>query len=290
MDDRLLRELGELERREGEDERSRFDERWDRLAAGALTAEEEAELKALAASSPEARETYEAFRPLGADFQARMVAAAAAELAAPTPKAAPPEPAARLLPFRRVARRIEVGVGVAFAVAAGVFFLVHTPALPPLPSYTVDPLIGNQTSRGSASGPERGMPVFASGSPLPIVLHPPPPEEDRGPLEAHAFLVPAGGGKVQWVPLSGFRPKFGDGGAVRLRGGILGETVHVPLGVWRICVVVSRPGKAPPERELPPAPGTEHGDWQAACTEPFKAVSPEIRQPAVASSGAQVDP
>ena len=58
MNDRLLR-----------------DERWDRLAAGTLTAKEEIELKALAASSPEAMEAYVAFKPLGPDFQARVVSA-----------------------------------------------------------------------------------------------------------------------------------------------------------------------------------------------------------------------
>ena len=73
-----MSELGALARREGEAE-SLLDERWDRLAAGTLTAEEDAELRALAASSPEAREAYEAFRPLGAAFQARVVSAINAE-------------------------------------------------------------------------------------------------------------------------------------------------------------------------------------------------------------------
>jgi RNA polymerase sigma-70 factor (ECF subfamily) len=72
--DSILSELGALARREGEAE-SPLDERWDRLAAGTLTAEEDAELRALAASSDEAREAYEAFRPLGAAFQARVVSA-----------------------------------------------------------------------------------------------------------------------------------------------------------------------------------------------------------------------
>jgi RNA polymerase sigma-70 factor (ECF subfamily) len=72
--DSILSELGALARREREAE-SPLDERWDRLAAGTLTAEEDAELRALAASSAEAREAYEAFRPLGAAFQARVVRA-----------------------------------------------------------------------------------------------------------------------------------------------------------------------------------------------------------------------
>jgi RNA polymerase sigma factor (sigma-70 family) len=76
--DSILSELGALARQEGEGE-SPLDERWDRLAAGTLTAEEDAELRALATSSPEAREAYEAFRPLGAAFQARVVSAINAE-------------------------------------------------------------------------------------------------------------------------------------------------------------------------------------------------------------------
>src|SRR5947199_10745972 len=92
MDDRLLKDLGDLARREDEDERARLDERWDRLAAGTLTAEEDAELKALAASSPEARETYEAFRPLGADFQARAMSAINSERAERAASAPSPRP------------------------------------------------------------------------------------------------------------------------------------------------------------------------------------------------------
>src|SRR5436305_6363036 len=123
MSDRLLRELGDLARSETKAEEARFDERWDRLAAGTLTAEEDAELKALAASSPEAREAYEAFRPLGADFQARVVSAINAERP-------------RVLPFRRMIHRAEIWVGLAAAMAAGVFFLVRGPATQaPLPGY-----------------------------------------------------------------------------------------------------------------------------------------------------------
>src|SRR5436853_7125100 len=81
MNELLLKELGDLARREKEAEKAHLDERWDRLAAGTLTAEEGAELKALAASSPEAREAYAAFRPPGADFQARVVSAINSQVA-----------------------------------------------------------------------------------------------------------------------------------------------------------------------------------------------------------------
>src|ERR1700704_3282793 len=107
MSDRLLRELGDLARSESTAEEARFGDRWDHLAAGTLTAEEEAELKALAESSPEDRETYEAFRPLGADFQARVVSAINAERAKPAeaPRPQPQDPVPRVLPFRRIIRR-----------------------------------------------------------------------------------------------------------------------------------------------------------------------------------------
>src|SRR5215831_10074605 len=122
-DDRLLRELGHLAREEKEAEQARLDERWDRLADGTLSPEEDAELRALAAASPEAREAYEAFRPLGAAFQARLVD----ELATAVP-AATKTPAGRLLNFRRALSRNSVRFGaVAAAVAAACLFLVLRP-------------------------------------------------------------------------------------------------------------------------------------------------------------------
>jgi len=288
----MLRELGELARQEDEADQARFDERWDRLAAGTLTAEEEAELEALAASSPEGKEAYEAFRPLGADFQARMVAMARAELARPAPVEPPPvepaEPHSGVLPFRGVVRRVEVWLGSAAAVAASVFFLVRGLAPPPLPPYSVDPLIGNQTSRGTPG--VGGIPVFSSGSPFPIVLRPQTSPSVQERLETQVFLAAPGAGETPWAAVPGFRLDRGAGGTVRLEGTV-GETIQLPLGIWRLCVVVSRPGKAPPARELPAALRKRHADWQAACTEPFQTVPSQIGQPAASTGwGARVGP
>jgi len=280
MEDRWLRELGELARHEGEADQARFDERWDRLAAGTLTAEEAAELAALAGSSPEGGEAYEAFRPLGAEFQARMVAAASAELAS-APSVEPPVPLAPPLPFRRIARRVEVWLGTAAAVAASLYFLLRAPALPPLPAYAIDPLIGNQTSRGGEPGAAGGTPVFSAGSPLRIVLRPQTSQSVQARLETQVFLAPPSKAETPWVALQGFRLDRGAGGTVRLDGTV-GETIQLPLGLWRVCVVVSRPGKAPPTGELPAALKRRHADWQAACTDPFRAVT--------TGSGARVGP
>jgi hypothetical protein len=294
MDDRMLHDLGELARQEDQADQARFDERWDRLAAGTLTAEEEAELAALAASSPEGKEAYEAFRPLGADFQAQMVAKLSAELAsAPPPEPSPVEPVethSGVLVFRRVARRVEVWLGAAAAVAASWFVVVLTKPLPPLPYFSADPLIGNQTSRGSAPGTVGGTPVFSSGSPFPIVLRPQTSSSVHDRLETQVFLAPPGTGEAPWIAVPGFRLDRGTGGTVRLDGTV-GETIQLPLGIWRICVVVSRPGKAPPARELPAALRKRHTDWQAACTEPFQTVPAQIGRPAAATgSGARVGP
>ena len=240
-EDRFLRELGDQARREDEAEKARFDERWDRLAAGTLTAAEDAELKALAESSPEAREAYEAFRPLGADFQARVMSAINAERS--------------VIPFRRAAvRRIEVWLGAAAAVAAGVFFLVRGPALPPLPAYSIDALSGNQTVRGGEPSPPSGTPVFDPDSQLTLVAR--PPRLVTTPVDAKAFLA-HGAELFPWQP-----GKPGTGGAFRFDGNLSG----FPTGDWKVWVVVGRPGGIPSASALQAelrAGRTQGPDWQA---------------------------
>src|SRR5690349_16027096 len=105
-EDELLHTLGNL---------ARFDERWDRLAAGTLTSAEEAELRALAADDPEAREAFEAFRPLGTEFLATVQAAIEKPVAV---AANPAAPAAKVLAFERRAWRIGGWTAAAAAVAA----------------------------------------------------------------------------------------------------------------------------------------------------------------------------
>jgi hypothetical protein len=271
-EDRLLRDLADQARRDEAAGPARLDERWGRLAAGTLTAGEDAELRALAEASPEHREAYEAFRPFGADFQARVLSAIQTERGGEiAQKAAPPEPRPRVLPFRRAVRRASVWLGSAAAVAAGVFFfLVRGPVLPTLPAYTIDPLSGDKSSRGGEAGPVSGTPVYSPGSKLELFVHPRQPQSVHGPLNAQAFReVPSRGGKVEWEPVPGFTSDLGEDGRLRLRG-TLGEMIRLPLGTWRICVVVSRPGKAPPERELLAAPQEGNASWQAACTEPLR--------------------
>jgi hypothetical protein len=252
-EDRLLRELGHLAKEEEGAAKARLDERWDRLAAGTLTAEEEAELLALAETSPEAREAYEAFRPLGADFQARVVEAAAAEL--PKPKPSP-------LPFRPA--RIGGWLTAAAAVAACLFVLLRSPAsMPALPVYTAELSSGDKILRGDDEpDPVNGQPVFASGSTVTLVARPQKSFDGRE-LEARGFFSPQTG-KADLTP---WKPEIEivDNGTVRLTG-TLGEEIQIPPGAWTVWVVIARQGKIPSASELQSellAGRTQHTDWQA---------------------------
>src|SRR6187401_2055610 len=117
-EDELLHTLGNL---------ARYDERWDRLAAGTLTPEEDAELRALAATDADAREAHEAFRPLGAEFLARIQESIAAPAVAKPANAAS---SAKVLPFGRRAGKIGCLIAAAAAIAAMLTFFVRPPALP----------------------------------------------------------------------------------------------------------------------------------------------------------------
>jgi hypothetical protein len=264
MSDRLLRELGDLVRSETQADEARFGDRWDHLAAGTLTAEEEAELKALAGSSPENQEAYEAFRPLGTDFQARVVSAINAERAGPAPA---PEPRPRVLPFRRVMRRAEVWVGLAAAVAAGVFFLVRTPESPVPAGYEAHFNAGDQTLRGGEPHQANGIPTFSPGSRLELSispLHPIP-----GQVKPQAFFSSSAGEEdlKPWKPESNFQ--IADkGGAVRLVG-TLGQDLKLPPGDRTIWIVVARPGRAPRVDEVQARLRSGrplHEPWRSVCT------------------------
>lgn len=264
-EDRLLKELGDLARREEEAGQALLDERWDRLAAGTLTAEEEAELRALAESSPEARDAYEAFRPLGAGFQARVAAAAGAELAPVpdegAPRTGPQEARARLLPFRRGTSRIAAWIGSVAAVAAVLFFFVRSPTAP-LPLYTAELGGGDQSLRGSEPEPSSGLPVFVPGSLLTLNVR--PQKTVAGPVEARCFVSPlSGGGELRpWEPEPPLEIR---NGAVRIRG-TLGREIQLAPGAWRTWVVVGRPGGIPSARELAGelrSGRIGHADWQA---------------------------
>jgi hypothetical protein len=254
MSDRLLRDLGDLARSEAEADEARFDDRWDRLAAGTLTAEEDAELKALAESSPEHREAYEAFRPLGADFQARVLSSIEAERAGETEQSKPKESQSRVLPFRRTVRRASVWLGSAAAVAAGVFFAVRMMApFQPLPGYQLDDLQVQSEYRGSDSG------TATPGSLVKLKVR--ADTSVKGAVETEGFLS-CGGGDLRPWQLKPSPDNPGNGVVIGLQGTLDKGT---PPGSCEIWIVVARPGKAPGDFRAEWRAGRRMGnaDWRA---------------------------
>jgi hypothetical protein len=165
-DDKFLQEIAQVSRELEAEERRRLDERWDRLSSGDLSAEEEAELRALAATSDEAREAYEAFRPLGADFQARVVQAIRKQA-----KVAP-APWAKLLSFLPHLQ-FAGWSAAATAAAATLVFLLRSWAFLNIPSLEV---LAAVQMRGELEPGE--VKVFAPGDQIKVILRPqtaPPP-------------------------------------------------------------------------------------------------------------------
>lgn len=227
-DDRLLRDLA----RAAEEERAlaRLDERWDRLAAGELSTAQEAELQALAAGSEEDRLAYEAFRPLGPGFEARIVESIQAQAGATAAREAPKP--ARVLPFRRWSPWLG-GSLVAAAAACLALFLSAPAQLPP---YSLEVAGGDQAERGVTAG-FTTVRVLHPGSALAVTLR--PQTGVSGRVEARWFA--ARGATVRALAA---RQEVSRDGAVRLSG-TLGEDLAIEPGDWTLWVVVGRPGKLP---------------------------------------------
>lgn len=239
--DQWLRELAQVAREE-QGEPEGLDGRWDRLSAGELSADEEAELRALAEGSPQAREAYEAFRPLGADFQERIVQAVRAE---------PEAPPGRVLPFRRLA---SLKLWLPAAAAAAIAFALLRPASPPpLPGYAIALSGGIRETRGEPA------PRFAAGRRFEILLR--PETAVAGKLEARCCFLERGP-EWQAVPVPA---ETAPGGAVRFRGTL---PAGIAAGDWTVWALVGRPGALPDEaglREAPSRPGKpiHDRDWAA---------------------------
>jgi len=241
-DDLWLRELIQMERERRDAEHAKLDERWDRLSAGELSPEEEAVLRQLAETTEEGHEAYEAFRPLGPDFQARVVRAVRDQSAAATPRPAPagaPKPPARLLPFRKRAAAVGGWLTAAAAVAAGLLLFLPG-AQPPLPDYKLAGLSGGAIAmRGEPSEASR---TFPPGSRFELVAR--PDTAVPGKIAVQCFLG-RGRDLLPWeTPPASFKD-----GVVRIVGTV-GRDVVIPPGEWTLWVVVGRPAKLPDAAEL----------------------------------------
>ncbi len=239
--DAWLRDLAKTAQEEQDAEQSRLDERWDRLSAGELSPEEEETLRALAETSSEARQAWEAFRPLGPEFQASMVRALQEQRApaAPAPaRTATLVPPVRLLPFRGRATRLGGWLTAAAAVAATLVLFLRIPgAQPPLPGYDFVLSGGVREMRGEPlDRPE----TFSSGSPFNLVLT--PQTAVSGKIEARFFL--ARGEELRPWTVPGEARQIFPGGVVGIHGTV-GREIAIPPGEWTLWAVVGRPGKLP---------------------------------------------
>lgn len=236
-EDRLLHDLGHLAREEQEAADARLDERWDRLSAGTLTPEEETELLALAGASPEAGEAYEAFRPLGPEFQAQVVQSIRDQVLPAAAKPAAVKPAGKLLFWPRLAPRLA-GWGVATAAAAATLVILLRP-LAPLPSYTLAEISGGSRAM---RGEETETMDFAPGDRCQIVLRPDTEVSRAKSLKAQCFLL-----RDQELRYLETRSHVEPSGLVELEGVLDSD---LPPGTWTLWAVVGRRGKLPDPEEL----------------------------------------
>jgi len=217
-EDVLLRKLGHL---------ARFDDRWDRLAAGTLSEEEAAELRALAETSAEAREAYEAFRPLGAEFHDAVVRKIQESVVTPP---------AKLLRFRRRVLRLA-GWGAVAAAAAALVVLLRPPTLP---GYSLAEISGgSRATRGETTEPV----VWAPGDRFQATLRPQTEVKQTESLDAQASLHR--GHELRRLRV---RTQVDERGAVRLDGSLDRD---LPPGDWTLWVVVGRRGALPDPAGLP---------------------------------------
>lgn len=232
-DDDLLRKLGQMARERPAGGRLLLDERWNRLAAGTLSAEEDAELRRLAAGSDDARDAYEAFRPLGAEFHARIVRAVT-----------PP----RVLPF---VRRVAAWGAATGTMAATIVALL----LPPVPTYAVAEILGgSRTTRGDLAE----APVLAPGDRFQASLRPETTVRLASLLRARAFLLR--GSDLRALDV---RTQRDESGAVRLTGTLDRD---LPPGPWTLWLVVARVGSLPDPsrlRSLAPTAPVRGRNWVA---------------------------
>ena len=246
QENQLLRQLGELAREPGGGPPG-LDERWERLAAGTLSAEEDAELRRLAETSEEARAAYEAFRPLGADFQAGVVRAIREQAA---------RERGRVLPFRLTRRRVAAWTATAAAAAAAVvLFLIPTPA--PLPGYVAELSGGTRELRGEVVEPVES-PTFAPGDRFQMTLRPDTGLPRAEPLETRVFVVRDGD-----VREASAQAELDTSGAARIAGSLAPD---LPAGDWVLWTVIGRRGELPEPERLRGAPANaplRERDWVA---------------------------
>lgn len=252
-DDSLMRELSRVAAEEEQEDGERF-AIWERLSAGELTPEEIAALREQAETSEEARQLYEAFRPLGAGFEARVVDRIHAALqlkTTPVPAPLPP------VPFSEYVRRFGGWLAAAATVAAALLVYLGRAPLPPLPQYAMVVQAKLHTARGSSPG---GASTFRSGSEVEMIVR--PAKEFSGASDARCCLLVRGAVWRSW-PLSKLKADH----SFKFDGRLGGD---LEPGTWKLVAVVGRPGSLPDDAALHASLGQVRprgSPWQVLSTD-----------------------
>lgn len=268
----LLEQLSQVRREEELEEKNFLDERWDRLAAGALTEAENDELLGLADASGEAHEKYQAFKPLGPAFEKNLVASIRAQQQAEREERAADLPALAELeeevqrPKKRGAFTWALGLAPLMATAlAAVFFMpVGHPTQFRLADHRTlapdEPSSGSRSS-GQIAETQRGPLQAIDGAPLQIgLIADSPPKQSP----TFALYLQLEDGALQSVDLQLDRRQETSG--EWYFEPVVGEHLLLPPGESRLILVVGQEGQMPSAEELRQAVGrgdeASEEDWQ----------------------------
>jgi hypothetical protein len=224
-EDDIVRQLGRAAREAKAAEEG--DDRWERLARGALPPQEIAAIRKEAETDPETAAMYEAFRPLEASVNAAIAARAAAEL--------------RGGQVIRPARWWRVAsVAAPLVAAAAVALWIARPGSGvggEIPSYALSVRGGDRDTRAAGNDTSTGVVEVRPDSRLELVLRP----EHRvvGEVGVRTFLARDGDVRA-WSPSLELSPD----GAFHLAGPA-GALLGVSPGTWDVLLVTGRPASLP---------------------------------------------
>ena len=237
----LLKQLAWLANEEDAGSTAGPSDRWDSLAHGRLSHEEISKLEREAQSSPDARDSFDAFSPLGADFQQRI----ARHVKAQAPEATHyGQDGVQVSPSWG---RPLLALAASALLVLGLLWVVWpwSKQARSLPSYSATWPSGVRSER--VEEPTSTQSFFEEGSRFDLLLR---PKTDVWPVEA-VFFSSQGHGWQPW-PVA---PEVSDGGAVRVSGEI-GTDLQLPAGSSSLMAAVGRPGRIPSPEEIASLMGT----------------------------------
>lgn len=233
-DELLLKGLGQAAREQHREDQL-IDDRWDALAAGALSVDEVRELESMADESPEAAELLEAFRPLDEQFQGRLLKRIETELITADKASASTSLQDNVVEFKKRKRLKSVlftlSATAAAAAALALLVLVVGGKTAPLSHYSL--LLEGQvrTTRGQNDEPLKGETKrFTGGSRLTITLR--PERATEGPVSTRLFFEGADSIQSPKLPT-----EIDEQGAVRIRA-VVGRELNLPAGDWTVWIVL----------------------------------------------------